>query len=81
MRIVPYSRKIWRFAFATAKLKSANISSLHTCVHMVIPYRTAKFKSANIFAMVIWGPIAYLIPVNISGYMVFLSYNIIIAVT
>ena len=25
---------------------------------MAIPYRTAKFKSANIFAMAIWGPTA-----------------------
>ena len=28
------------------------------CIRMAIPYRTAKFKSANIFAMAIWGPTA-----------------------
>ena len=38
-------------------------------VCMAIPYQTAKFKSANIFAMAILGPI---IPANISGYMVIL---------
>ena len=27
-------------------------------IQMAIPYPTAKFKSANIFAMVIWGPTA-----------------------
>ena len=38
---------------------------------MVIPYQTAKFKSANIFAMVILGPTAKLIPANISGNTVY----------
>ena len=27
-------------------------------IHVAIPYRTAKFKSANIFAIAIWGPTA-----------------------
>ena len=27
-------------------------------IHVAIPYRTAKFKSASIFAMAIWGPTA-----------------------
>ena len=63
--VIPYSREIWRgikfgglaVCLATAKLKSTDISYLHI-IHMAIPYRTAKFKSANIFAMGIWGPTA-----------------------
>ena len=43
---------VWRSAFVTAKLKSTNISY----IRMTIPYPTAKFKSANIFAMAILGP-------------------------
>ena len=42
---------VWWSTFATAKLKSANISYSHIIIHMVIPYRIAKFKSANIFAI------------------------------
>ena len=47
---------VWQSIFATAKLKLANISYLHNIIRMAIPYWTAKFKSANIFAMVILGP-------------------------
>ena len=50
---------VWRSSFATAKLKSANISYLHIyIIYMAISYQTAKFKSANIFVMAIWGPTA-----------------------
>ena len=56
----------WQSIFAATKSKSACISYLHVYnimnvrvyVYMAIPYRTAKFKSANIFAMAIWGPTA-----------------------
>ena len=49
----------WRSVFATAKLKSANISYLHiNIIRMAIPYRTAKFRSTNIVAIVILAPTA-----------------------
>ena len=43
---------VWQSIFATAKLKSANITYLHIVyVCMAIPYRTANFKPTNIYVM------------------------------
>ena len=49
---------VWWSTFATAKLKSTDISYLHiyNTVHMAIPYQAAKFKSTNMYAMAIWSP-------------------------
>ena len=60
-KIILYSWKIWQeikfgslaVYITNAKLRSAKISYSHIHVHMAIPYRTAKFKSANIFAIAI----------------------------
>ena len=41
---------------------------MHSHIGKVILHWTAKFKSANIFAIMIWGPTANLIPANICGY-------------
>ena len=74
VKYLPYSQKIWwGINFGGPPCNSQfkicqNI--LLAYIHMVIPYRTAKFKSANILAMVILGPTAKLIPANISSYMV-----------
>ena len=62
---IPYSRKIWRgikFGSLAVCLCNRQIKicqySLLLYIRMAIPYQTAKFKSANIFAMVILNPTA-----------------------
>ena len=54
---IPYSRKIWRgikFGGLVVRAYNRQIKVrqyfLHAYIRMAIPYRTAKFKSANIFA-------------------------------
>ena len=71
---VPYSWKIWQFG---SLLCNSQIKIRQYFLLMVIPYRTAKFKSAHIFAMVIWAQLPNLIPANISGirYVVRLRYE------
>ena len=63
--IIPYSRKIWRgikFGGLAVYLCNRQIKMrqyfILAYIHVAIPYRTAKFKSANIFAIAIWGPTA-----------------------
>ena len=60
---IPYSRKIWwgiKFSGLAVYLCKCQIKMrqyfILAYIHVVIPYRTAKFKSANIFAIAIWGP-------------------------
>ena len=62
---IPYSRKIWlgiKFGGLAVYLCNRQIKMrqyfILAYIHVAIPYRTAKFKSANIFAIAIWGPTA-----------------------
>ena len=58
----PYYRIARKFGGLTVCLCNRQIKIrqyfLLAYIHMAIPYRTAKFKSANIFAMVILGSTA-----------------------
>ena len=58
---IPYSRKLWRgikFGSLVVCLSNHQIkirqNFLLAYIHMVIPYRAAKFKSTNTFKMAIW---------------------------
>ena len=65
MRIIPYSRKIWRgikfgglaIYYYNRQIKIRQ-NFLLTYIRMAIPYQTAKFKSANILSIAILGSTA-----------------------
>ena len=73
-----YSQKIWwgiKFGSVVVYLydyQNANISYL-CIIRMAIPYQTAKFKSANVFAMT---QLPNLTPANISSYAVCLLVEV-----
>ena len=83
--LIPYSRKIWqgiKFGSLAVCMSNRQIkisqNFLLAYIRMSIPYQTAKFKSANMFAKaILFGTqLPNLIPANIYGYTVHSQHSL-----